>query len=184
MDNTVEEASPVRRTLSRLAPPFWVYVTGAEGSFYPVPHRYHPQGTAVKIVEIELADPHTLTGKTDNGHPVNFGGPNARHWVVENAEALPPEAPEVAPVLERNGSRGESHYLNRMGGSLRKWTIEMGKVSRAIKVSDERIQRYREGIAAEEKRKQDLLEEKRKVSRHLSAAKYRERQRQKKENTA
>lgn len=182
MDNTVEEASPVRRTLSRLDPPFWVYVTGTEGSFYPVPHRYHPQGTAVKIVEIELADPHTLTGTTDDGQPVNFGGPNARHWVVENAEAVPPPAPEVAPVLERNGSRGESHYLNRMGGSLRKWTIEMGKVSRAIKVSEERIARHREGILAEEKRKQDLLEEKRKVSRHLSAAKYRERQRQKKEN--
>jgi len=183
MDNTVEETSPVRRTLSRLKPPFWVYVTGTNGSLYPVAHRYHPQGTAVKIVEMELADPHTLTGTTDNGQPVNFGGPNARHWVVEDADTVPPEAPEVAPVLERNGSRGEAHYLNRMGGARRKWTIEMGKVSRAIKVSDERIQRYREGIQAEEARRAALLEEKRKVSRNLTVAKYRDRQRQKKENT-
>jgi hypothetical protein len=137
----------------------------------------------VKIVEKELADSHTLIGTTEEGQPVNFGGPNARHWVVEDAGAVPPEAPEVAPVLERNGSRGDAHYLNRMDGARRKWTLEMGKVSRAIKVSDERIQRYREGIRAEEARRAELLEKKRKVSRNLTVAKYRDRQRQKKENT-
>lgn len=182
MDNTVEETSPIRRTLSRLDPPFWVYVTGTQDALYPVAHRYHPQGMAVKIVKTELADPHTMTGTTDDGRHVNFGGPNARHWVVEDVDTIPPEAPEVAPVLERNGSRGESHYLNRMGGARRKWTIEMGKVSRAINVSEERIKRYREGIKAEEARRAELLKEKRKVSRNLTVAKYRERLKQKKEN--
>lgn len=179
----MEDTLPVRRTLARLTPPFWVYVTGAAGSLYPVPHRYHPQGDAVKILSVELADPHTLMGTTDDGQNVNFGGPNARHWVVTDAEAEPPPAPEVAPVLERNGSKGKAHYLNRMDRLLRKWTIEKGKVSRALKVCDERIARYKEQIAEEEKRREVLLKEKRRVGQNLNYAKRRARNQKKEKGT-
>lgn len=175
MDNTVEEGLPVRRTLTRLTPPFWVYVTGGGDTLYPVDHRYHPQGIAVKVTEMELENPHTLAGTTEDGRPVNFGGPNARHWVIADAEAVPPKAPEVAPVRERNGSKGDAHYLSRMDGLLRKWTIERGKVSRALRVSQERIARYKEGIIAEEARREELLKERRRVSHNLNAAKRRAR---------
>lgn len=180
MDNTVEETSPVRRSLTRLTPPFWVYVTG-EKNLYPVPHRYHPQGIAVKVTEMKLEDPHTLSGMTEDGESVNFGGPNARHWVIADPEAIPAEAPEVAEVKERIGSKGESHYLSRMDANLRRWTIEKGKVSRALRVSEERIARYREGIVAERKRREVLLKEKRQVVKNLNDAKKQDRKRKAKE---
>lgn len=173
-----ETPDPVRRTLARLTPPFWVYVTGT-GTLYPVPHRYRPQGTAVKIARLRLVDPHTLTGVTEDGRQVNFGGPNARHWVIVDPDATPPKAPEMGQVKERRGSRGGSHYLNRMSGSLRKWTIEAGRVSRAIKVADDRIQRYQEEIAAEKTRKNALLLERQRVMRNLRAAKARDAAKQK-----
>lgn len=131
---------PTRQTLKNLPVPFQVYAVNHRDEWYVASgNRYRPVGKAVVVTDVYNADPHSVEGTTEDGKLIIFGGPSAKHWVIEDPTADAPEYEQLAPMQERPGAQGANHYLSKMPPHEKDLNIKLRSVSRSLTMATEKL---------------------------------------------
>lgn len=147
---------PTRQTLKNLQVPFKVYAVNHRDEWYVASgNHYRPVGKAVVVTEVYNADPHSVEGTTADGKLIIFGGPSAKHWIIEDATAEAPEYEHPGPVLERPGAQGSNHYLSKLPPEIKDLNIKLRSVSRSLTMASERLN----GLATEIQRTKELIDQ-------------------------
>ena len=131
---------PTRQTLKNLPVPFLVYAVNHRDEWYVASgNRYRPIGKAVVVTEVYNADPHSVEGTTQDGKLIIFGGPSAKHWIIEDPTAEAPEYEHPGPVRERPNAQGANHYLNKLPPHEKDLNIKLRSIGRALTMATEKL---------------------------------------------
>lgn len=147
---------PVRLALAYVEVPFQVYAVYSGDTYYAAGSRYRPMGSTVVVTEIDRTHQHTLKGITDTGDTIIFGGPPAKHWIVQDITVPAPDYPDPPIPRQRPSTQGDNHYSRKVPPEIRRTTEELRAVTRSLTLLHEKLRRIQQDIDSKTRKQSEL----------------------------